>query len=115
MWRTVKAIKLNLNATLQQPTANQAAALKEVKDPNSMMINQSIEKECLPHNDFFTQQFLIQFPIAGTHILLIEARLVDEQGVTWKSGVKTSLNIKAFEDGQSRASATQANRPSTSR
>jgi integrator complex subunit 7 len=115
MWRTVSAIKLTLNSTLQQPTANQAASLKEGKDPNSMMTNQSIEKECSPHNDFFAQQFLIHFPIAGTHQLLIDARLVDEQGITWKSGVTALLNIKAFEDGQNRASATQANRPSTSR
>ena len=114
-WRSVHAIKLTLNSTLQQPAASQAAALKEGKDPNSMMINQCIEKECSPHNDFFTQQFLIHFPIAGTHQLFISARLVDEQGITWKSDAKTALNIKAFEDGQNRASATQANRPSTSR
>ena len=79
------------------------------------MINQSIEKECSPHNDFFTQQFLIHFPIAGTHQLLIEARLIDEQGITWKSGVMASLNIKSFEDGQNRTSASQAKRASTSR
>ena len=115
MWRRVNVIKLTLNSTLQQPTANQAAMLKEGKDPNSIMINQSVEKECTPHNDFFTQQFLIHFPIAGTHQLLIEAKIIDEQGITWKSGVKASLNIKSFEDGQNRASATQANRPSTSR
>ena len=114
-WRSVHAIKLTLNSTLQQPAASQAAALKDGKDPNSMMINQCIEKECSPHNDFFTQQFLIHFPIAGTHQLFISARLVDEQGITWKSDAKTALNIKAFEDGQNRASATQANRPSTSR
>ena len=115
MFRSVSAIKLILNSALQQPTANQAAALKEGKDPNSMMINQTIEKECCPHNDFFTQQFLILFPIAGTHQLFIEAKLIDDQGITWKSGVKASLNIKAFEDGQNRNSAAQSNRPSTSR
>ena len=115
MWRKVSAIKLQLNSALQQPNINQAVAFKEGKDPNSLINNQSIEKECAPHNDFFTQQFLVHFPIAGTHQLLIEARLVDEQGLTWKSGVTASLNIKAFEDGQNRASATQSNRPSTSR
>ena len=116
MFRNVCAIKLTLHSALQQPTStNQAAALKEGKDPNSMLINQTIEKECSPHNDFFTQQFLILFPIAGTHQLFIEARIVDDEGITWKSGVKASLMIKAFEDGQNRTSATQSNRPSTSR
>ena len=115
MFRTVSAIKLTLNSALQQHTTNQAISMKEGKDPNSFLVNQTIEKECQPHNDFFTQQFLILFPIAGTHQLFIEAKLIDDQGVTWKSGVKASLNIKAFEDGQSRNSTGQSNRPSTSR
>ena len=65
--------------------------------------NQTLDQVVYPHNDFFTAQFLVPFPLPGTYTAVIHTRLVDKEEQTWKpSGLNTVLNIKAFEDGQSR-------------
>ena len=91
--RCVKSLKLILNSTLQ------TAKVMTEKMPDC---NQSLEQIVEPHNDFFSTQFLIPFSVPGTHQVIIETRLMDEEGQTWNIGVKTSLAIKSFEDGAGR-------------
>ncbi len=58
--RKVASIKLVLSSTLQTP--KQGTDL--VKLPES---NQTLEQSVVPHNDFFSAQFLIPFAVAGMH------------------------------------------------
>lgn len=104
--RKVKSIKLTLNAQLQNATAkavqNNDAMLSKVPD-----CNQTLEQVVVPHNDFFSAQFLLPFPVAGTHQVVIETKLIDEEDRTWKTGLKSTMAIKAFEDGQNRPQSSR--------
>lgn len=70
--------------------------------------NVSLEKEAEPHNDFFSSQFLVPFPVAGLYSLAVETLLVDGEGQRWRTGTTQSLTVKSFED------RTNANRISRS-
>ena len=115
--RTVKSIKLILNSQLQNPSAKALQNNEKMPD-----CNQLLEAKIEPNFDFFSSQFLIPFPVPGTHQVIrqilnetyeyllviiqfqvnIETRLLDEDGQVWNIGVKTNLAIKSFEDGAGR-------------
>ncbi|KAL0163955.1 hypothetical protein M9458_039708, partial [Cirrhinus mrigala] len=51
-----------------------------------------------PHNDYFSTQFLLNFSILGTHLVSVEASVVDTSGIEWKTGPKTTVSVKSLED-----------------
>ncbi|GAA6076667.1 integrator complex subunit 7, partial [Tachysurus ichikawai] len=57
-----------------------------------------IEQEVEPHNDYFSTQFLLNFSVPGNHSVTVEACVVDESGVQWKTGPKSTVSIKSMED-----------------
>uniref|UniRef100_A0A672H7Y5 Integrator complex subunit 7 n=1 Tax=Salarias fasciatus TaxID=181472 RepID=A0A672H7Y5_SALFA len=57
-----------------------------------------IEQRVEPHNDYFSTQFLLNFSILGTHTVTVEASVVDESGIEWKTGPKTTVSVKSLED-----------------
>lgn len=57
-----------------------------------------IEQRVEPHNDYFSTQFLLNFSILGTHNVTVEASVVDESGIEWKTGPKTTVSVKSLED-----------------
>lgn len=57
-----------------------------------------IEQRVEPHNDYFSTQFLLNFSILGTHAVTVEASVVDESGIEWKTGPKTMVSVKSLED-----------------
>lgn len=99
--RKVATVKLILNSSLQSLKQGTEA----IKVPET---NQTLEQLVAPHNDFFSAQFLIPFAVAGMHQVSIETWLVDSEGRKWRTGLKTSMTIKAFEDGHNRPQANRA-------
>lgn len=57
-----------------------------------------IEQRVEPHNDYFSTQFVLNFSILGTHTVTVEASVVDESGIEWKTGPKTTVSVKSLED-----------------
>lgn len=57
-----------------------------------------IKQQVEPHNDYFSTQFLLNFSILGTHTVTVEASVVDESGIEWKTGPKTTVSVKSLED-----------------
>ena len=57
-----------------------------------------IEQRVEPHNDYFSTLFLLNFSILGNHTVNVEASVVDESGIEWKSGPKTTVSVKSLED-----------------
>jgi integrator complex subunit 7 len=96
--RAVKAIHLSLQSSLVSAAKNATAAPNE-KPLSDAGTVQHLEQRAVPHNDFFTAQFLVTFPTAGAHQVVIETQLVDDEERFWKSGQRPALmNVKAFED-----------------
>ncbi|TRY73744.1 hypothetical protein TCAL_00974 [Tigriopus californicus] len=104
-FRTVEFVMISLHSTLV--TANKSSGL-EVRKVSEC--SQALEEKAVPHNDFFTAQFLVPFAVAGFHLVTIETQLVDSEGRSWRTGQKVTLNIKAFEDGHNRPSVRQGTR-----
>uniref|UniRef100_A0A671NKN1 Integrator complex subunit 7 n=1 Tax=Sinocyclocheilus anshuiensis TaxID=1608454 RepID=A0A671NKN1_9TELE len=85
MFRKIQAVCLKVSSTLQTK-------------PGSDFKTNEIEQKVEPHNDYFSTQFLLNFSILGTHIVSVEASVVDTSGIEWKTGPKTTVSVKSLED-----------------
>ena len=67
--RSVKAVQLSLQSTLLTPAKSAAAAASAPEKLQSTASDTplSLESLSVPHNDFFTAQFLVTFPTAGSY------------------------------------------------
>ncbi|XP_062324301.1 integrator complex subunit 7 [Osmerus eperlanus] len=91
MFRKIQSVCLNVSSTLQSKTG------PDYKIPLDSKTNE-IEQRVEPHNDYFSTQFLLNFSILGSHTVNVEASVVDESGIEWKSGPKTTVSVKSLED-----------------
>ncbi|XP_077567360.1 integrator complex subunit 7 [Stigmatopora nigra] len=92
LFRKIQSVCLNVTSTLQ--SKGPGADFKIMLDSTTNEIEQRVE----PHNDYFSTQFLLNFSILGTHAVTVEASVVDECGIEWKTGPKTTLAVKSMED-----------------
>ncbi|XP_077443702.1 integrator complex subunit 7 [Stigmatopora argus] len=92
LFRKIQSVCLNVTSTLQ--SKGPGADFKIMLDSTTNEIEQRVE----PHNDYFSTQFLLNFSILGTHAVTVEASVVDECGIGWKTGPKTTLAVKSMED-----------------
>lgn len=51
-----------------------------------------------PHNDYFSVNFLLTFPVTGLHTVHIRADVIDENETLWKTGPTSSLSVKSYDD-----------------
>ncbi|MEQ2226907.1 Integrator complex subunit 7 [Ilyodon furcidens] len=91
LFRKIQSVCLNVTSVLQSKTG------PDYKIPLDSKTNE-IEQRVEPHNDFFSTQFLLNFSILGTHVVTVEASVVDESGIEWKTGPKTVVSVKSLED-----------------
>ena len=74
--RAVKAVHLSLQSTLLTPAKSASASATEKPQSSSASDSPlSLENLSVPHNDFFTAQFLVTFPTAGSYQGRPDARL----------------------------------------
>ncbi|XP_059355051.1 integrator complex subunit 7 [Carassius carassius] len=91
LFRKIQAVCLKVSSTLQTKPGSDT---KIPLDSKSNEIEQKVE----PHNDYFSTQFLLNFSIQGTHVVSVEASVVDTSGIEWKTGPKTTVSVKSLED-----------------
>ncbi|KAL7388630.1 hypothetical protein ABVT39_018032 [Epinephelus coioides] len=91
LFRKIQSVCLNVTSVLQSKTG------PDYKIPLDAKTNE-IEQRVEPHNDYFSTQFLLNFSILGTHNVTVEASVVDESGIEWKTGPKTTVSVKSLED-----------------
>ncbi|XP_015243468.1 PREDICTED: integrator complex subunit 7 [Cyprinodon variegatus] len=91
LFRKIQSVCLNVTSVLQTKTG------PDYKIPLDSKTNE-IEQRVEPHNDYFSTQFLLNFSILGTHVVTVEASVVDESGIEWKTGPKTTVSVKSLED-----------------
>merc|ERR1712126_313125 len=85
LYRKIEEITLSVSAHLQKPNIP-----KDGKIPDT---NVNLSKSVKPHNDFFSAQFLLEFPVAGIHIVTIDTSVGDETGKSWHTGPKAQLSV----------------------
>ncbi|KTG05972.1 hypothetical protein cypCar_00014171 [Cyprinus carpio] len=91
LFRKIQAVCLKVSSTLQTKPAS------DFKIPLDSKTNE-IEQKVEPHNDYFSTQFLLNFSILGTHMVSVEASVVDTSGIEWKTGPKITVSVKSLED-----------------
>ena len=60
-----------------------------------------------PHNDYFSVQFLLAFPVTGVYGVNIEVAVLDKQGVLWNTGPRTSMLVKSYDEAVQRQQQQQ--------
>ncbi|KAF4520274.1 hypothetical protein B566_EDAN010742 [Ephemera danica] len=92
-YRSITGVKLALSSSLQSSRSADSG-----KDTGT-----NITQVVHPHHDFFSAQFLLSFSQGGQYQICITASLIDADGQIWRTGPKTFLVVKVYED-QSQAS-----------
>ena len=46
-----------------------------------------------PHNDYFSTQFLLAFPVAGIHTVHINTQVLDDDEEIWNTGPAAQLQV----------------------
>ena len=65
-----------------------------------------------PHNEYFSVQFLLAFPVTGLHQVVIETSIVDAEGARWNTGPRATLLVKSYDETLQRQQQLQyANQP----
>lgn len=60
-----------------------------------------------PHNDYFSCELLLSFPVAGQHTVYVDCAVLDENGVMWRTGPKMSITVKSYDEAAHRQQQQQ--------
>lgn len=71
--------------------------VRPLQVPPESKLNE-MEQRVEPHNDYFSTQFLLNFSVLGNHGVTVEASVVDESGVQWRTGPRSTVTVKSMED-----------------
>nr|XP_011437947.2 integrator complex subunit 7 [Crassostrea gigas] len=92
LFRKVAKVQITATSELVNRTSNSTDQKNSLTTTNNL--SQSVE----PHNDYFSVNFLLTFPVTGSHSVQIRADVVDENETLWKTGPSSSLSIKSYDD-----------------
>jgi len=93
--RDIRKVVVTVKTSLQSKAASTPPEMNLKPETTS----QSLSRSVIPLNDYFCQQFLLPFPVAGIHQVGIQVSVQDEVGSEWMTGPKTSLVVKVLDAG----------------
>lgn len=100
-FRRVKSVVITVSSQPQiRQQSNPDTKSNHDNATNNMI--QTVE----PHNDYFNAQFLLAFPVAGVHHIVVEVAVLDENGDMWKTGPRYVMSAKLFDDSGSQKSSS---------
>jgi integrator complex subunit 7 len=103
----VNSVELHIHSTQQ----SRAATLNDSAKPHENPTNNMVET-AVPHNDYFSVQFLLAFPVTGLHQVSVEASVIDASGTRWNTGPHTTFIVKSYDEAMHRHQQLQhANQP----
>ncbi|KAK7492311.1 hypothetical protein BaRGS_00016408 [Batillaria attramentaria] len=95
LFRSVKAVSVTVTTNLvNRAPSQQSTPASKNPEKTSVQLSQTVE----PHNEYFSTSFVLPFPTLGVHSMLLEAAIVDETGACWKTGPRTTLSVKSYDD-----------------
>jgi len=109
LYRQVSQVTIGVSTSLATRTS---AANPNIK--SNEVTNVQLSQTVTPHNDYFSTSFVLPFHVLGVHTVKVEASVVDENGVGWCTGPRTSLMVKSYDDNQRREQQMRRAQPSTS-
>ncbi|KAG1652194.1 Integrator complex subunit 7 [Nymphon striatum] len=104
-FRDVANIQLSVCSNLQirHPTSTDIKIFGDTTNNMKQIVK--------PHNDYFSAQFLLVFPVPGIHVITVATSLIDQNQDVWNTGPRSSLSVKSFEDP---STVNRSNQQSTS-
>ena len=65
----------------------------------------SLDQTVVPHHDYFSAQFLLQFSTQSIYHVTVSSSVIDSSGILWNTGPQNSLQVKTT-DSASRKQRT---------
>lgn len=90
----VDRVRLFVHSLLQSRAVPVTSSTAKVQDNPTNDMVQTVKA----HNDYFSAQFILLFPTPGTHLVTIEASVIDRDGDVWKTGPKQSVLVKSYNE-----------------
>ncbi|CAH1791227.1 unnamed protein product [Owenia fusiformis] len=92
LYRKVNSITIDVASVLQSRSTSSSNGKVSESSPNNM------HQTCQPHNDYFCVEFLLIFPVTGLHNVTIDTSIVDDAGIQWHTGPKSTLTVKSYDE-----------------
>lgn len=54
----------------------------------------SLDQTVVPHHDYFSAQFLLQFSAQSIYHVTVSSSVIDSSGILWNTGPQNSLQVK---------------------
>lgn len=91
LFRSVDSVQLSLTSQLMTPRVNTDC----IKPPSDLVTLTQIVK---PQRDFLSGSFLLPISIGGQWNVTLETFVIDEVGITWSTGPKSSMIVRVLDD-----------------
>ena len=62
----------------------------------------SLEQTVVPHHDYFSAQFLLQFSAQSIYHVTVSSSVIDSSGILWNTGPQNNLQVNKTTDSASR-------------
>lgn len=59
------------------------------------IVSNDLVKTAEPHNDYFSANFLLTFPVTGIHGVTIRAAILDSEDIVWNTSAQSSFLVKS--------------------
>ncbi|EDV39089.1 uncharacterized protein Dana_GF24672 [Drosophila ananassae] len=93
-FRRVESVQLSLTSQLITPPPRSAQELPKSGANDTVTLNQIVK----PQRDFLSGSFLLPISSGGHFQVTLETFVVDENGITWCTGPKSSMMVRVLED-----------------
>ncbi|XP_037719177.1 integrator complex subunit 7 [Drosophila subpulchrella] len=105
-FRRVESVQLSLTSQLITPPPRSSQDMPKQAANDTVTLNQIVK----PQRDFLSGSFLLPISSGGHFQVTLETFVVDENGITWCTGPKSSMVVRVLEDPTKQGAPT----PSTS-
>eukprot|EP00099_Drosophila_melanogaster_P021203 NP_648352.2 deflated [Drosophila melanogaster] len=93
-FRRVESVQLSLTSQLITPPPRSSQELPKQGANDTVTLNQIVK----PQRDFLSGSFLLPISNGGHFQVTLETFVVDENGITWCTGPKSSMVVRVLED-----------------
>ncbi|XP_017081298.1 integrator complex subunit 7 [Drosophila eugracilis] len=93
-FRRVESVQLSLTSQLITPPPRSSQDMPKPGANDNVTLNQIVK----PQRDFLSGSFLLPISSGGHFQVTLETFVVDENGITWCTGPKSSMMVRVLED-----------------
>ncbi|EDW78976.1 uncharacterized protein Dwil_GK10946 [Drosophila willistoni] len=93
-FRRVDTVQLSLTSQLITPPPRSTTADMKPPTSDTVTLNQIVK----PQRDFLSGSFLLPISSGGHFQVTLETFVIDEHGITWCTGPKSSMMVRVLED-----------------